>query len=55
MHTNSLNNKYLSFISVMWWWILWHFWHDFDHIIGEFPYPDPSKWTDAELGIPREE
>ena len=19
---------------------------------GEFPYPEPSKWTDAELGIP---
>ncbi|KAL6267723.1 hypothetical protein P5V15_000794 [Pogonomyrmex californicus] len=36
----------------MWWWILWHFWHDFGHIVGEFPYPDPSQWTDEELGIP---
>ncbi|KAM0731962.1 NADH dehydrogenase [ubiquinone] 1 beta subcomplex subunit 2, mitochondrial [Formica fusca] len=38
--------------GVMWWWVLWHFWHDFGHIVGEFPYPDPSKWTDEELGIP---
>ncbi|CAH1114243.1 unnamed protein product [Psylliodes chrysocephalus] len=34
-----------------WWWILWHLWTEPDHILGEFPYPDPSKWTDAELGI----
>ncbi|KAG8237116.1 hypothetical protein J437_LFUL008168 [Ladona fulva] len=36
----------------MWWWVLWHLWHDYEHITGEFPYPDPTKWTDAELGIP---
>ncbi|KAH0947804.1 hypothetical protein HN011_007807 [Eciton burchellii] len=36
----------------LWWWILWHLWHDFGHIVGEFPYPDSSKWTDEELGIP---
>ncbi|XP_018400313.1 PREDICTED: uncharacterized protein LOC108777833 [Cyphomyrmex costatus] len=41
-----------AFGGLMWWWILWHFWHDFGHIVGEFPYPDPSKWTDEELGIP---
>ncbi|CAG9858678.1 unnamed protein product [Phyllotreta striolata] len=34
-----------------WWWILWHMWTEPDHILGEFPYPDPSKWTDEELGI----
>lgn len=38
----------------MWWWILWHLWTEPDHILGEFEYPDPSKWTDAELGIPSE-
>lgn len=44
---------YLFFaILVMWWWILWHLWHDFDHIVGEFPYPKPREWTNAELGIP---
>ena len=41
--------------GVMWWWILWHLWTQYDHIIGEFDYPDPSKWTDEELGIPSEE
>ncbi|XP_020279989.1 NADH dehydrogenase [ubiquinone] 1 beta subcomplex subunit 2, mitochondrial-like [Pseudomyrmex gracilis] len=43
------------FGGFMWWWILWHFWHDFGHIVGEFPYPDPSEWTDEELGIPPDE
>uniref|UniRef100_A0A8D0CCT9 NADH dehydrogenase [ubiquinone] 1 beta subcomplex subunit 2, mitochondrial n=1 Tax=Salvator merianae TaxID=96440 RepID=A0A8D0CCT9_SALMN len=38
--------------SSMWFWILWHFWHDPDGVLGHFPYPDPSKWTDEELGIP---
>ncbi|EFN67227.1 NADH dehydrogenase [ubiquinone] 1 beta subcomplex subunit 2, mitochondrial [Camponotus floridanus] len=38
--------------GVLWWWVLWHLWHDFGHIVGEVPYPDPSKWTDEELGIP---
>ncbi|XP_054258214.1 NADH dehydrogenase [ubiquinone] 1 beta subcomplex subunit 2, mitochondrial-like [Macrosteles quadrilineatus] len=34
------------------WWILWHLYHQPGHIVGEYDYPDPSKWTDAELGIP---
>ncbi|EZA52206.1 hypothetical protein DMN91_010036 [Ooceraea biroi] len=38
--------------GVMWWWVLWHFWHDWGHLVGEFPYPDVTKWTDEELGIP---
>jgi len=21
------------FGGMMWWWILWHFWHDFGHIV----------------------
>ncbi|XP_057283839.1 NADH dehydrogenase [ubiquinone] 1 beta subcomplex subunit 2, mitochondrial [Pezoporus wallicus] len=36
----------------MWFWILWHFWHSSDMVLGHFPYPDPSAWTDEELGIP---
>lgn len=61
----------------MWWWILWHLWHEYEHITvsgnfprgidrwlnclqsvvlqflqGEFEYPDPSAWTNKELGIP---
>ncbi|XP_063785028.1 NADH dehydrogenase [ubiquinone] 1 beta subcomplex subunit 2, mitochondrial [Pseudophryne corroboree] len=35
----------------MWFWILWHFWHDPDAVLGHFPYPDASQWTDEELGI----
>ena len=41
--------------GLMWWWILWHLWHEPEHITGEFPYPDPSAWTNAELGIPPDE
>ncbi|KAM8821472.1 NADH dehydrogenase [ubiquinone] 1 beta subcomplex subunit 2, mitochondrial [Eudromia elegans] len=36
----------------MWFWILWHFWHSPDMVLGHFPYPDPAAWTDEELGIP---
>ncbi|XP_068257751.1 NADH dehydrogenase [ubiquinone] 1 beta subcomplex subunit 2, mitochondrial [Nyctibius grandis] len=36
----------------MWFWIFWHFWHSSDMVLGHFPYPDPSAWTDEELGIP---
>ncbi|XP_075066474.1 NADH dehydrogenase [ubiquinone] 1 beta subcomplex subunit 2, mitochondrial [Mixophyes fleayi] len=35
----------------MWFWILWHLWHDPDAVLGHFPYPDPAQWTDEELGI----
>lgn len=38
--------------GIAWWWILWHLWTEPDHIFGEFEFPDPSKWTNAELGIP---
>ncbi|KAL4096975.1 hypothetical protein QTP88_021832 [Uroleucon formosanum] len=23
-----------------------------EHLLGEFPYPDYSEWTDEELGVP---
>jgi len=39
-------------MGVMWYWVLFHCWYDSGHLFGHFPYPDPSKWTDAELGIP---
>ncbi|XP_076845830.1 NADH dehydrogenase [ubiquinone] 1 beta subcomplex subunit 2, mitochondrial [Brachyhypopomus gauderio] len=38
--------------GAMWFWILWHTWHDPDAILGHFTCPDPSAWTDEELGIP---
>jgi len=37
---------------VLWYWILFHCYYDYEHLIGHYEYPDPSKWTDAELGIP---
>ncbi|XP_042533170.1 NADH dehydrogenase [ubiquinone] 1 beta subcomplex subunit 2, mitochondrial [Dipodomys spectabilis] len=39
------------FSALMWFWILWRFWHDSDAVLGHFTYPDPSQWTDEELGI----
>ncbi|XP_045603583.1 NADH dehydrogenase [ubiquinone] 1 beta subcomplex subunit 2, mitochondrial [Procambarus clarkii] len=38
--------------AFMWWWIIYHLITEPEHLTGEFPYPDVSKWTDAELGIP---
>ncbi|XP_017782624.1 PREDICTED: NADH dehydrogenase [ubiquinone] 1 beta subcomplex subunit 2, mitochondrial-like [Nicrophorus vespilloides] len=37
-----------------WWWVLWHLWTEPGHITGEFEFPDASKWTNQELGIPEE-
>jgi NADH dehydrogenase (ubiquinone) 1 beta subcomplex subunit 2 len=46
--------KYGAFAvgGFMWWWVLWHLWHEPEHITGEWPQPDPLLWTDKELGIP---
>ncbi|XP_055610611.1 NADH dehydrogenase [ubiquinone] 1 beta subcomplex subunit 2, mitochondrial-like [Uranotaenia lowii] len=41
--------------GLMWWWVLWHLFHEYEHITGEFDYPDPAKWTNAELGIPADD
>ncbi|CAD0197492.1 unnamed protein product [Chrysodeixis includens] len=38
--------------GLCWWWILYHCLSEPDHIFGEFPYVDPSTYTDSELGIP---
>ncbi|GFO27223.1 NADP dehydrogenase [ubiquinone] 1 beta subcomplex subunit 2, mitochondrial-like protein [Plakobranchus ocellatus] len=35
-----------------WYWILYHCWFEFDHLVPPHEYPDPSKFTDEELGIP---
>lgn len=54
----TLNPAWVRYGSVgvagmMWWWVLWHLWHEPDHITGEFPEPNPRLWTDKELGIPQ--
>ncbi|XP_031714896.1 NADH dehydrogenase [ubiquinone] 1 beta subcomplex subunit 2, mitochondrial [Anarrhichthys ocellatus] len=41
--------------GAMWFWILWHCWHDPDAVLGHFPWPDSSAWTDEELGIPADD
>ncbi|CAG4992089.1 unnamed protein product [Parnassius apollo] len=38
--------------GICWWWILYHIATEPEHIYGEWPYIDPSTWTDEELGIP---
>ncbi|XP_004931111.2 NADH dehydrogenase [ubiquinone] 1 beta subcomplex subunit 2, mitochondrial-like [Bombyx mandarina] len=38
--------------GLCWWWILYHIATEPEHITGEWPYIDPSTWTDEELGIP---
>ncbi|XP_041351731.1 NADH dehydrogenase [ubiquinone] 1 beta subcomplex subunit 2, mitochondrial-like [Gigantopelta aegis] len=37
---------------VLWYWMLYHLWHEPEHIVGHFVYPEPEQWTDEELGIP---
>ncbi|XP_061711084.1 NADH dehydrogenase [ubiquinone] 1 beta subcomplex subunit 2, mitochondrial-like [Cydia pomonella] len=38
--------------GLCWWWILHHIFTEPEHVYGEWPYIDPSTWTDSELGIP---
>ncbi|CAH1799466.1 unnamed protein product, partial [Owenia fusiformis] len=38
-----------------WFWVLYHCYKQPEHIVGHWDYPDPSKWTDKELGIPPDE
>ncbi|KAK3734892.1 hypothetical protein RRG08_038917 [Elysia crispata] len=35
-----------------WYWILYHCWFEFDHLVPPHEYPDPTKFTNEELGIP---
>lgn len=37
---------------IFWWWVCYNCIAHYDHIIGEYEYPDASKWTDEELGVP---
>uniref|UniRef100_A0A8C8URA3 NADH dehydrogenase [ubiquinone] 1 beta subcomplex subunit 2, mitochondrial n=1 Tax=Peromyscus maniculatus bairdii TaxID=230844 RepID=A0A8C8URA3_PERMB len=53
MQNQVSQGEFLS--SLMWFWILWCFGHDLDAVLGHFSYPDPSQWTDEELGIPPDE
>ncbi|CAG7817941.1 unnamed protein product [Allacma fusca] len=35
-----------------WWWVSWHVFSDYGHVVGHFDFVDAKTWTDEELGIP---
>jgi hypothetical protein len=45
--------KFLSevLMTFLWFWIFYNFMTRPEDFFGHHPYPDTSKWTDAELGI----
>ncbi|XP_021948543.1 NADH dehydrogenase [ubiquinone] 1 beta subcomplex subunit 2, mitochondrial [Folsomia candida] len=38
--------------AMMWWWVFWHLFSDYEHLIGEKKFIYAETWTDEELGIP---
>ena len=42
-------------VTLAWWWIFYHIITEPELIFGHMEYPDTSKWTDEELGIPSDE
>lgn len=42
-------------ITLAWFWIFYNIWDKPDSTFGHMPYPDTSKWTDEELGIPADD
>lgn len=40
--------KYTLLMATFWYWLMFHFYFEHEHA----HVPDPSKWTDEELGIP---
>jgi len=39
-------------LGVIYWWVLWNFYTDWRHLVGEFIWPEQSGWSDEHLGIP---
>ena len=39
-------------MTYIYWWIFWHMFTEPGHVFGEWDFPDPTAWTDEELGIP---
>ncbi len=39
-------------LGVMWFYIFYSLWKKPEDLFGHATYPDTSKWTDEELGIP---
>ena len=44
-----------ALLTLAWWWIFYWLYHTPETFFGHAPYPDTSKWTDEELGIPRDD
>lgn len=43
-------------VTVAWWWVFYNIITENTSLLfGHHEYPDTSKWTDAELGIPADE
>lgn len=40
--------------ATLWFWVFYRFLNDWEVFTNEWPRPDASKFTDAELGIPPE-
>ncbi|CAD5111174.1 DgyrCDS510 [Dimorphilus gyrociliatus] len=40
---------------VFWYWVMFHLYYDSGKLLGHYYPPDPSKWTDEELGIPSDD
>ena len=38
--------------TIFWTYVCYMMITKYDHIIGEWEYPDTSAWTDEELGVP---
>lgn len=39
-------------ITMAWFYVFYNLWNSPDNFLGHAPFPDTSKWTDKELGIP---
>ena len=39
-------------ITLAWWWVFYHVLTEPELVFGHMEYPDTSKWTNEELGIP---
>jgi hypothetical protein len=39
-------------VTLLWFWIFYNLWATPETFLGHMAYPQPSKWTNEELGIP---
>ena len=42
-------------LTIAWWWVFYKLISEPQNFFGHMPYPDTSKWTDSELGIPTDD